>query len=183
MTQNNPGQFQAAGELNQVIISKLATERGVHAETAISAAARLAGTCLLRSAKLPLTNFSPGTSILSDAVDESGQKLLGSVGQTLASLDVPFDPARLDYDLADEHRPHLDLLETQALLEPSFRAILANHGLNEQEGASAAAIATAILIHKCAGFLDPHVAYVIAVYGMVEASKTVPFESSAVPTS
>jgi len=170
----NVAQIQAARDFNQAIISKLATENGVHAETAISAASRMAGTLLIHASGLPLDNFKPGSPILSDNMNERGQEMLKVVDQTLDLLKVPFDATKLDYDLPPDHSPLMELLETQSLLEEPFRAVLTRHGLTAQQGAYAAAISTAMLIQQCSGILDPHVAYVIAAYGMVQAVKTVP---------
>ncbi len=179
MITDNPNQFAASAEFTDAVISKLATSRGIHAETAISAMARMAGTLLLRSSGLPLANFAPRTSIFSDVMDQLGQQLIRVVDQGLAAMQVPFDVSKIDYDLGHEHTPKMGLMETQQLLDLRFRSILDHYGLTEAEGAYAAAISTAVLIENCADFLDPHVAYVIAVYGMVEASKTVPFDGVA----
>lgn len=173
----NPKQFGAAEEFNRAIISKVITKRGVHAETAISAASRMAGTFVLRSSGLPLAQFAPGTPIFSDDVNERGQQVLGTVDRALSSMSIPFDARKLNYDLAEEHNPLMDLKQIQALLDPAFRAILQKYELNDEEAAYAAALSTASLIQKCSSFLDPHVSYVIAAYGMVEASKTVPFDA------
>jgi hypothetical protein len=100
--------------------------------------------------------------------------VLGTVGQTLAGLKVPFDPQKLNYDLAQEHLPHMELMEVQSLLDASFQAILRRHSLTEEEGAYAAAVSTGSLIQQCASVLDPHVGYIIATYGMIEGCKTVP---------
>ena len=102
---------------------------------------------------------------------------MGTVGETLASLEVPFDPRKLEFDTPEANSPQMGLAETQSTLDAEFRAILARHRLTEQEGAQAAAVSTAVLIQKCAAFLDPHISYPIAVYGMVEAAKTVPWVS------
>src|SRR3954464_4722723 len=99
MRVDNPKQFEAARDFNQAIIAGVANAKGVHAETAISAAARMAGTYLLRSTGLPLGNYAAGTPILCDLVDDQGQELMGLIGQSLASMGVPYDPAKLDYDL------------------------------------------------------------------------------------
>ena len=176
---DNQSQLAAAREFTQTVVAMLANEKGVHAETAISSAARIDGTFVLRSCRLPLAGFQPGTSLLFDGADERGQQVLQTVGDTLAALGVPFDARKIDYDLPENHTPLMELSETQAMLDSACRAIAAKHGLPDSDAASAAAISTAILIQKCAAFLDPHIAYVIAVYGIVEASKTVPFDMVA----
>jgi hypothetical protein len=180
---DNPKQLEASTEFNEVIISKLATEKGVHAETAISAASRMAGTFLLRSTGLPIDSLKPGTPVFSDLIDDQGRRVLATVDWALSSLGVPLDIRKVDYDLSDEHDPGMALMQTQVLFDPSFRAILGKYGLSDAEAAHSAALSTAILIQKCAPFLDPHIAYAIAAYGMVEGCKTVPFDAGRAPAA
>jgi hypothetical protein len=180
MTIENPKQFEAAKDFNQAIIAGLANEKGVHAETAISAAARMAGAYLLRSTGLPLENYTAGTPILVDLVDEKGQELMGLIGQALASMEVPYDETKVNYDLAPEHSPLMDLMETETKMDAPFREVAEKYELTDEQAAASLAISAAILIQNCAGFLDPHVAYVVATYGMVEGAKTVPFGAAEV---
>lgn len=180
MNPSNPRQQAAASEMNQFLINTLSSNKGVHAETAVSAAARMAGTFVLRSCGLPLDQFASGSPIFSDLIDERGQQVLGMMGKTMASLKVPFDAATLNYDLTPDHDPHMNLMETQAMLDAGYRAIMERNGLSDEDGAMAAAMAAGMLIQQAASVLDPHVAYVIAVYGMVEGSKTVPLATSMV---
>ena len=179
----NPKQLAASGEFNQVVIAKLATERGVHAETAISVASRMAGTFLLRSTGLPISALQPGMPVFSDLIDEQGQRVLATVDQALAALGVALDTRKVDYDLPDEHEPQMKLRETQAQFDPLFRAIVSKYELTDGEAAHAAGLSTAILIQKCAPFLDPHIAYAIAAYGMIEGCKTVPFDAERAPAA
>jgi len=174
MIPENAKQLEAAEEFTETICSKLATSKGVHAETAISAASSMAGTLLLRSCNLPLSGLKPGAPVFSDVINERGEKVLGIVGETLARLKVPFDIHKIRYDLPQENLPHLGLMEVQSLLDSSFRAILERHSLTEEQGAQAAAVSTANLIRQCASVLDPHVSYTIATYGLIEGCKTVP---------
>jgi hypothetical protein len=108
-------------------------------------------------------------------IDEQGQKVLHTVEETLAGLSVTLDPQKLDYDLQEANSPRMTLAEIQSVMDVSFRAIAGKYNLSDEEAAHAVAMSTADLIQKCSGVLDPHFGYTIAVYGMVEASKTVPF--------
>ena len=170
----NPNQFKASAELTQTILTKLATKRGVHAETAISAAARMAGTYLLKSSGLPIAQFTPGTAIFSDLMDDQGQRLLRAVDEVLESLNIAMDPQRMDLNIPDEHQPQMALMEIQTLLDPSFDAIFRKYQLTAEEGAYSAAISTAVMMQKTAGVVDPYLGYAIAAYGILESCKTVP---------
>jgi len=173
----NPKQLQASGEFNQIIIAKLATDKGVHAETAIAVASRMAGTFVLRATGLPITTLKPGTPVFSDVIDNQGQPVLATIDQALASLGIPVDRRKVNFDLSDEHRCHLKLMETQAMFDPLFRPIVAKYGLTDAEAAHAAAFAAADLIQKCAQVLNPYIAYAVAAYAMIEGCKTVPFDA------
>ena len=70
--------------------------------------------------------------------------------------------------------------QTETLLDAPFRAVAGKYELTDQQVAASLGISAAILIQNCAGFLDPHVAYVVATYGMVEGAKTVPFDAAEV---
>jgi hypothetical protein len=175
----NPQQFEAAAEFVQTIISRLANDRGVHAETAVSAAARMAGTFVLRSCGLPLAQLPAGSPVFSDRIDDRGGEVLGRIGEALAAMNVPFDARKLTYDVPEGNTPQIDLEQTQAMFAAAYADIQVRRGLDDGQAAHAAAVSVAILIHKCAGVLDPHLAYTIATYGMVEASKTVPYHEPA----
>jgi len=168
----NQNQLKASAEFTQTIISLLSTGRGVHAETAISAASRMAGTFALRSCGLPMSHFTPGTPILGDVIDEQGNKVLTTVNDTLAGLNVELKSS--NYELPDDNTPHMQLAEVQSMLDAPFRAIINKYHLSEEEGAHAAAVSAAVLIEKASSCLDPNIGYTVAVYGMVEACKTVP---------
>jgi hypothetical protein len=175
----NPNQFKASSEFTQMIMSRLATDRGIHAETAVSAAARMAGTYVLRSCGLPLSSLTPGTPIFSDLIDEQGQKVLATIDQMLAGMNVVLDGQKLVYDIPEEHAPHLELPDVQSVLDAPFRNIAEKYNLSEAETAHAAAMSAAVLIQKASVILDPHISYIIATYGMVEGSKTVPMFGTA----
>ncbi len=174
MMVQNPNQFKASAELTHTILTKLATAKGVHAETAISAAARMAGTYLLRSSGLPLERFTPGTPIFSDIMNDRGPLLLRTVDEVLESLNIAVDPRQVDGNVPDDHQPHMELMDMQTLLDPSFDAVLHKYQLTVEEGAYAAAISTAVMIQKTAGVMNPYLGYAIAANGMVESCKTVP---------
>src|SRR5262245_46017332 len=138
MIVENPNQLRASAEFTQTVISRLTSGRGVHAETAISALSRMAGTFVLRSSGLRLSDFTPGTSILSDVIDEQGQRVLRTVEETLAALNVVLDQQMIDYNLPEENVPQIDLAEVQSLLDESFRGIADKYHLTDEEGAHAA---------------------------------------------
>lgn len=169
-----PHQLAAAGEFVKIIIDTLATGRGVHAETAVSAAARMAGMFLLRSLHLPLAALEPGSPVFSDAANDRGPALIQTLRTELAERNVRLDPSRLEDEVPSENDPQLSILEMQSLLEPKFVHVSAKNGLTPAQSAHACSIAAAQLIHKCTGVLDSNLGFSIAALGFVQGSKTVP---------
>jgi len=165
-------EIAAARELSALVFQKLTDEQGVHAETAISAAARMAGTFLLRSCGLPLATLTPGAPVLSDAVNEQGPLLVELFELVLRELQVPVDAAvakRLD-----PAPPRLAIGAMQALLDVEFTAVADRHGLDADRLARAGAIAAAMIVKQAGSVIDPNLAFATATYGFVEGAKTVP---------
>ncbi|MCU0806122.1 MAG: hypothetical protein MUF79_13720 [Burkholderiales bacterium] len=167
-------QIEAAQAFADQAIGALTMERGVHAETVVAGAARMAGTFLFRSFGYAATGIEPGQAVLSQQANEEGPRLVGVLSGVLSHLGVALDEEALGNAPGPEHRPLLGFLETQRLLEPSFTDISVRHGLSRKEAAEAAAVAAALLIRQCASVLDPSVAFGIAVYAFVEGTKTAP---------
>jgi hypothetical protein len=167
-------QFAAAREFCTVIVDKLTNDQGVHANTAIASAARMAGTFLLRSFNLPLNKLEPGAPVLSDAANEKGPFLVDLMSGVLQQMNVAIDPGRVAAAQGQGDAPQLSLIDTQALLETDLTRIKENYQLNYEQAGHAGAIATALLIRKCAEVLDPHIAFSLAAYSFVEGTKTVP---------
>jgi len=167
-------QQEAAQEFAGLVIAALKNDRGVHAETAIAATARMAGTFLFRSFAFPISSVTPGQAVFSDAANEQGPKLAQILGNVLAHIGVKLDSSRLVPNKDPAHQPQMDFLSTQKLLEPSFSRTQDALNLSYSEAAESAAMATALLVQKCIPVLDPHLAFGIAAYGFVEGTKTAP---------
>jgi len=166
----------AAKEFYSVIVQRLKNADGVHAETAITAAARMAGTFLLRSFNLPIQALTPGAAVLSDAANEKGPMLIETLGRTLDAMGIAINP---NANEVGDAQPKISVLQTQELLEDALIAVQKKYALNQEEAARGCALATAILVRDCAGVLDVNVAFGLAAYGFVEGSKTVPWKPQA----
>lgn len=172
----------AARQFYAVILQKLTNEKGVHAETAIAGAARMAGTFLIRSFQLSLDNIAPGTPVLSDIANERGPKLVELLGVSLDQLQIRCDPQKLE-TAPQGYSPLIDLLATQALLEPALNQIRESHQLDYEQAARAATITTSLLIQQCQQLVDPHTSFKLAAYSFVEGCKTAPQRLAPPPTS
>lgn len=163
----------ALQEWVDAIVAAIGNERGVHAETAIAAAARMAGTFLLRSFGLPLETLAPGSAVLSEQANTQGPALIDILGRVLDAMGIAIDPKH-PAALESQSAPQWSLFQTQQNLDATLSAINARNELDDSQAARVGTYVTAMLVRDCARVLDPQVAFGIAVYGFVEGCKTVP---------
>lgn len=169
------GQQRAAGAIVDLIANRIGSERAVHPETAVTCAARLAGSLLLRSFGLKLESFAPGSVLLSNEANERGPQLMGILGGALQSMGVALDKTKLGGDSAMRGQaPKLTLVESLELLQDDAMRIANECGLGPEEGAQAAALATAFIVRECAKDIGGEVGFNAAAYGFIEGCKTVP---------
>jgi hypothetical protein len=166
---------RAADLLGGALRRLLATDQGLHAETAIASAARLAGTLVLRSFGRELAGVAPGTQIVSRTTDGYGRSLVDTLFVTLQQMGHPdMDGASLRGRSETTALSRLSLAETRQRLEPWFKKTAEVSGLSLTETAAAAAMSAAALIHDCRPVLDVHAGCSIAVHGIVESLGTMP---------
>jgi len=166
--------FDAAGAMAELFATQLGKNRAVHSETAISAAARMAGTMLFRSFGLDTSKLPPGTVVLSNEANEKGPELLSIVIMMMRQYRLQPDNEKLANVKERGGPPKLTVLETQELLEADLAQIREQHHLTLEEGAHACALATAWLIRDCAPQIGLEFGFNIAAYGFIEGAKTVP---------
>ena len=159
-------------EFYQAAINKLQDKNGVHAETAIAGLARIAGTFLFRSFELSVVNLKPGSPVFSDIANTKGPQVVDTLIGWLEKMNVPRRRRAGTTHL--DAKPHLSLMETQLLLEPGIDAIRLRHGLAYEPAAHLVMIAAGVAIMNCANVLDTGTAFDVAVYALVESSKSVP---------
>lgn len=178
-SQPTKAQAAAARGIVEAIVQALATGKGTHAETAIAAAARMAGTFLFRSFRLPLADAPPGTAVLSEQANEHGPLLVQTFGVGLVAEGI--DPSKIQPDLhiPEQNQPMLTVTQTQEKLEATLAGIAARHRLDDAQAAHACALAAATLVKKTAGVLEPRTGFAVAAYGFVEGSKTMPIPRPA----
>ncbi len=167
-------QIAAAEQFADATLDELETADGIHPETAVAAAAGMAGSFLLRSFGFELGHLAPGTAVLSDEANEHGPRLLQILGGVLAHGSVELDREILSRGPDPDRQPRGDFLAGQTALEAAFFAIAARHRLSLREAAEAAAAAAGFLIQQFAEELDPSLAFGIAVVGFIEGAKTAP---------
>lgn len=169
-------QNKAVGEFVDLIASKAGNSgRAVHPETAISSAARVAGSLLLRSFNLRIESASPGTVVLSNEANEKGPQLINIMAAFLSSAGVPLDQALMGGEQAQRGaEPQLSTLQALSLLQADALKIANSNKLSLEEAAQSAALATAFIVKECVRNLRAETGFNVAAFGFIEGSKTVP---------
>jgi hypothetical protein len=170
-----PAQHKAAGELVDLVASRIGQNRAIHPETAISASARLAGTFLLRSFNLRLDDAEAGTVVLSKEANEKGPMLVNTLAAYLSFSGIQLDQEKLGSEQAQRGEvPRLDVLQALFLLQNEAVNVGESNGLSLEELSRSAALATGFIVKECAADIGPEIGFNVAVYGFIEGSKTVP---------
>jgi hypothetical protein len=163
-----------ARELAGVSLRALTVNGNVHPGSVIAATARMAGTYLFRSLRLEIDRLQPGAPVLSHAANTEVPRLIRIAGAIVTASGLALDDTKAALPVEQKHQPRQPFLETQRLLEPGFRAVTGRAGLTDEDGARASAVATGMLVARCAKVLEPNEAFRIAVYGFIEGAKTAP---------
>lgn len=151
----------------------LNVDGAIHAETLIASLARMSGSLMYRTFGID-ASIKPGTVVLSDQANTQGPKLVEVVIATLGQLGDAFGKDDLDKQYMSETHSKLTVLESLDRLGPPFLDYCAAHSLPLQDGAVAAAIATALCIHDCRQVLAANKGVPIAIFGLIEGTKTAP---------
>jgi len=173
--QVSESQHKAAGELVDLVASRVGSGRAVHPETAIASIARLAGSLLLRSFNLNIQALEPGTIILSHEANEAGPQLISITGAMLQRFGLSIDGEKLGGEKTKRGtEPELSVVQSLSLLQEDAMGIVRANGLEFKQAAQAAALATAFIVKECARDIDLETGFNVAAYGFVEGCKTVP---------
>jgi len=169
-------QHKAAGEIVELIATKLGKNRAVHSGTAISVCARLSGSFMFRSFNFPMKNGTPGNSVLSEEANEKGPVLINILGGMLEHLGIHIDAKKLDeISMAESD---LNFLDSMILLQDKAALIMNQYKLNYEQMAYSCAMATAFIIKECQQDLQAASGFNTAVYSFIEGTKTYPPELS-----
>ena len=170
-----PQQHKATGELVDLVAAKVGNGGAVHPETAIAAAARLAGSLLLRSFSFRFEGLEPGSVLLSEEANEKGPLLVNTLAAFLSTAKLSLDQTKLGGQQDQRgQEPRLDFLNTLSQLQADALKISAENGLTMAQAAQAAALATAFIVKECAPQIGTETGFNVALYGFIEGSKTVP---------
>lgn len=185
----NPSQTnaQARDQLPQRIVALLIktinNERGVHAETAIAAAAVLTGEIVLSVSGYDLSGLEPGSAVFSDVVNQllfeaEGHLTVSDVFfNALYSQGIDVSKESWPENIPEEHQVMLDPLQIVARARPQLNVLFESQPLEPLDRAYAAAQATALLVAETRRVLDPNIGKALALEAMLRGAKTVPLPS------
>ncbi|NBV24329.1 MAG: hypothetical protein EBS05_20725 [Proteobacteria bacterium] len=172
---NGLGALDAASTtFAELIVKRLQDERGVHAETAITAAGSIAGNCLLRATRHDLHGLTPGSAVFTEEVNEAGPKIIDVMSDACSIQGI--DP-RTGWNLQPpaENNSLRSGIELTRLLRSDFESMLPAYGIGQRIEPLVAAVAAIKLVKMASGTLDPEIGKAIAIRAVVAGSKTVPF--------
>lgn len=167
-------QVAAAGAIVELIAEKFGSNRAIHPGTAISAAARLAGSFMFRSFGFNLTDIKPGTAVLSEEANEKGPVLINILGGSLINMGVTLDNEKINN--SQNVSSTVSFTDSLQLIQQEAHEIMTRNTLSLEEMAYASAMATAFIIKECKNELPAESGFNTAIYGFIEGSKTCPPE-------
>lgn len=168
--------LQYADMLKKWLLKATADEQGrVHAETIIAAAGQMAGTMIFRSfiTTIP-TQLAPGSTVLSDQANTLGPRYMNLMLATVTTLALELNKDAISQSKVDTKLSHLTLLQVQERVDTFYYALAKSASLTDLDGAQLFAIVAGMLINECKGVYNIVDGCALAVYGMMEGSKTMP---------
>ncbi len=167
--------LEAAKFFNDTARKTLGQVSGLTVETLVISIARYAGSSMYRSFDYE-QNMEPGSTVLSDAANAYGSKLMNTIFSVLNQLGSPFAEENIRAEYATNQFSQLSFKESVEKLAPFFNKYSELAALSHRSSAYAAAIATAIILHDCKDLIPLEKTVSIAVYGLMEGIKTAPFK-------
>jgi len=174
MSEDSQPLIEAATFLDRTIRLFLSQEGALQVETWIVAVTRMAGTLILVD-RLPEGTTGPaGSTVLVEAVNQEGPRLVRLMLLTLAHLGIPLEEGEIEAPAEGSTVVPLSLEATRDKLESLVFACGRSHGLSLGSTADALMIAAALAIHSSAEVLPPRQGAGWAVAGLVEGARTLP---------
>jgi len=166
-----------------IIIAALQSDKGVHAETAIAAAAVMTGEYVLRTASVDISGMKPGTPIFSDTVNHILFEAEGQLTVSDVFINALFaqgiEVGKNSWpEIPEEHQVIMDPLQVIARVRPHIEMIFDTQNIDVLERAYQLASATALLVAQTRHVLNPDIGKSLAMEAMLKGAKTVPLETA-----
>lgn len=155
------------------IIAGLSDGRGVHIETALTAAGALAGLAMLRNTDLDLSKMTPGEVVLYQGVDDQGPELIQELSAFCDGFG--FNPQTgWDTPVPEEHQSLQSVLELNTRFEHEANAFYERFAVPLGARARVAAFTGVRMMKMASQVLNPEIGKAILLNAVVAGSKTVP---------
>jgi len=172
----NQRQLHAADKLFQLVCQSLANESaGIHAETAISTVARLAGSALFRTfwfGEALVFSKEPGSAVFSEEANTEGPKLVDLLVQLLDASGIQVDQQKMK--IAKYDKPHLTFIMSMNLIQENAYKIKDEFNLSLEELAQSSVLTTYKLMVETRNVVGVESSFKLAIYSFVEGTKAVP---------
>jgi hypothetical protein len=148
-----------------------------HVETDISAAASIAGLSILRNKGFDMSEFKPGSVVLSD-LDTEMEEIWNFMMAAAANMGL--DPSRgWDREIPESNKPLFSVPEMTRKIEKDFYAICRRHQLKKDLFPYVAVLASLKLVYAAdkMHLLDQNIGKALTGYHVVAGAKTVPSPS------
>jgi hypothetical protein len=165
---------RVAGAVATKVVELVADPEGrVHAETAIASIAATGGALVLRATLGDqLASLEPGSAVLVDEVNITGQELLGSLMSAATQVGVEWDVS--GEPPPDDNQPHGAIVDLVHMVEPDVVRVLEREGVAPEDRPMCCLLAALDLVQRTAAVLDPSIATRVVTDALVAGSKTVP---------
>ncbi len=161
---------------------KLLTVNGrLQAESLLVSVGRMSGSLLFRSYGLD-KGAEPGTVVLFQQANADGAQLMEMMLETATGLGQPITQREVNLDFADPKRAEISFRDSLDRLAPFYLKYCETAPIGLRPAAMAAARAAGVLMVECAQVLPVRDAAGIAIYGLMEGCKTVPWPLNGVKT-
>lgn len=146
-----------------------------HAGTALSVAARLAGTSLYRAMNYK-NNAAPGTAVLSNEINEAWPQLMNLFAFYCKQNGVDVVAKSMVTQFPEKDKPLMSVEQVFQEYQDQYHEIMKKYGLDYLNGARTGMVICSIIFqyHNKAKDIDPYVAAGIVAMGIVEGAKTAP---------
>jgi hypothetical protein len=164
------------GEIVDLIAVKIGNEkREINPIEAISSCANLVGLFMFLSFGIPTKELEQGSVLLSEQANEIGPKVINRLGYEMSKYGLEIDQSKIkDYQNPDPKK--LPYVETLKRIQIPAIEIMKKHNFSHERAMIISISATAFIIYNLKTGIDLNKAYSLAIYGIVEASKTVPLK-------
>lgn len=160
------------GEIVDLIAIKIGNQkREINPRDAILCSGNLIGMFMFLSFDIKYQELEPGSVLLSNEANELGPKVINRLLYELNNYKIEIDKA----DNSNIYKSSLTYLEILELTQKDAMEIMKKYGFDYKQAMIICISATAFIIQNVSSNVDVNEGFGIATYGIVQGSKTIPY--------